>query len=236
MSIVATMNDDAASLMDGARAWGFDKCMYLVEVLDGETDQPLEAIGTGLTAEYMNNFFKRVTQDPLRRMVARGEIPVGTTPVTYENTGSSLSIAPGRHISTGDAALLRWCLSQGIRTGVGFRINMSHGRLATLNFYSEATFDACDLDAASQALFLVGHRIHATLEPHLRLRRGNILSGRESECLEWIARGVGNRQIAQMLGLSLDTIKEHVQNLYRKLQVNSRAEAVARGYMLALLS
>ncbi len=226
---------EASRLLDGARAFGFDKCLYVVEVLDGETDHPLEAIGSGLTAEYMSGYFKRMPQDPLRRMVARGEIPVGNTPIAYENTGSALSIALDRRLSSSDTSLLRWCLSQGIRTGIGFRIRMSQGRHASLNFYSSASHGQGNLDAAMQALFLIGHQIHARLEPQVPQGCGDLLSRREVECLDWIARGLGNRQIADTLGLSPETVKDHVSSLFQKLCVNSRAQAVSRGHVLSYL-
>jgi ATP/maltotriose-dependent transcriptional regulator MalT len=47
--------------------------------------------------------------------------------------------------------------------------------------------------------------------------------------------GKSNGEIAALLGLSLDTVKEHVQGLFHKLKVNGRAQAVSRGHMLAYL-
>lgn len=235
LSQISAMPDDAALLVNRARRFGFDKCMYVIEVPDGETDQPIEAIGAGLSAEYRADYLKRVQQDPLRRMVARGEIEVGNTPIAYENTGSALSIASGRRLSSSDTSLLRWCLAQGIRTGIGFRIRMSQGRHASVNFYSAEAYAAANLEAAMPELFLIGHQLHARLERDLPRRRDGILSKREAECLSWIARGLGNRQIAETLGLSVETVKDHVRSLFNKLQVNSRAQAVMRGSMLAYL-
>lgn len=61
------------------------------------------------------------------------------------------------------------------------------------------------------------------------------LSDREMEILERIARGKTNREIAEELFLSPNTIKSHVSNLYRKLDVTRRPEAVARAKELAIL-
>ena len=229
------MRSEAATLLRGAHAFGFDKCLYLIELLDGETDQPLQAIGSGLSPEYMSNFLKRVPHDPLRRMVARGEIPVGNIPISYENTGHSLSITGDRRFSATDTSLLRWCLSQGIRTGIGFRIRMSRERYASINFYSAAQYSPSDLDAAVQATFWVGHRLHNDIEPAIVDAKAKPLSRRENECLELIASGLHNREIALRLGLALDTVKEHIHYLYAKLSVGSRAEAVTRGHILGYL-
>jgi LuxR family transcriptional regulator, quorum-sensing system regulator SdiA len=231
---VSAMPCEVESLLGQVRATGFDRLMYSVDMLDGEIDTPLEIMGHGFSAEYIDHYLNRLREDPLRRMVARGEIDV-LTPITFENDGKSLSIARDRRMTTGDLALLRWCLSQGVRTGLSFRIRLPRGRGASLNFYSAHSLTQTELEAATQRLFLAGHQIHARLEPRLSHRYGRLLSDREAECLEWIALGKSNPEIAALLGLSLDTVKEHVQSLFQKLKVNCRAQAVSRGHMLAYL-
>jgi DNA-binding CsgD family transcriptional regulator len=54
------------------------------------------------------------------------------------------------------------------------------------------------------------------------------LGEREEEVLRLLAGGLRNRAIAAELGLSENTVKFHLRNLFRKLGVSSRAEAVAR--------
>jgi LuxR family maltose regulon positive regulatory protein len=61
------------------------------------------------------------------------------------------------------------------------------------------------------------------------------LSERELEILRLIAAGRSNPEIAELLYLSLNTVKWHAKNLYSKLNVGSRIEAVARGQELKLL-
>lgn len=53
------------------------------------------------------------------------------------------------------------------------------------------------------------------------------LTRREMEVLADLASGRTNKQIARDLGVSLNTIKFHVRNLYQKLAVNSRGQAIA---------
>jgi LuxR family maltose regulon positive regulatory protein len=60
------------------------------------------------------------------------------------------------------------------------------------------------------------------------------LSARELEILRLIAAGRSNPEIAELLYLSLNTIKWHVKNLYGKLDVHNRVEAVARAQELGL--
>ncbi|MBW5484672.1 response regulator [Streptomyces bambusae] len=54
------------------------------------------------------------------------------------------------------------------------------------------------------------------------------LTSREVEVLELIARGLDNRRIARELVLSEKTVRNHITHVFDKLQVTSRAEAVAR--------
>jgi DNA-binding NarL/FixJ family response regulator len=53
------------------------------------------------------------------------------------------------------------------------------------------------------------------------------LTGREMEVLRLLARGWGNKRIAEELVISERTVKNHVTSIYAKLGVRSRAEAVA---------
>ena len=52
------------------------------------------------------------------------------------------------------------------------------------------------------------------------------LTGREAEVLEAVARGKSSRQIAGALHLSERTVRNHLQNVYTKLGVNGRAQAI----------
>ncbi|TAJ99556.1 MAG: LuxR family transcriptional regulator [Chloroflexota bacterium] len=62
------------------------------------------------------------------------------------------------------------------------------------------------------------------------------LSARELEVLPLIAEGLTNQEIAVRLYLSLHTVKAHARNIYAKLGVSSRTQAVATGRDLGLLS
>ena len=92
-------------------------------------------------------------------------------------------------------------------------------------------------------------RVLETLRPHLvklwrnaRLRRSvtdslgtspaaGVLTPREREILAWVARGKTNREIAAVLYLAPGTVRKHLDNVYAKLDVGSRAGAVARAFL-----
>ena len=61
------------------------------------------------------------------------------------------------------------------------------------------------------------------------------LSQRELEVLRLIAQGLSNRGISERLFLALSSVKGHNRNIFGKLQVQRRTEAVARARGLGLL-
>ena len=54
--------------------------------------------------------------------------------------------------------------------------------------------------------------------------------------LQLVAEGLTNREIASRLFVSLNTVKAHTRNIYGKLGVHSRTQAVARARAVGVLS
>lgn len=74
-----------------------------------------------------------------------------------------------------------------------------------------------------------GLSLLADIASHLKdVRSDYKLSLREQDVAQLIVRGMSNQQIADQLGLRLQTIKVHVKNVLRKLRVNSRSEVIAK--------
>ncbi len=61
------------------------------------------------------------------------------------------------------------------------------------------------------------------------------LSPRELEVLRLMATGLSNKEIARHLSLSPDTVKDHLENLYRKLEASDRVTAAKRAQQLGLV-
>ncbi len=53
------------------------------------------------------------------------------------------------------------------------------------------------------------------------------LTAREEETLVLLTKGYSNKEIADQLNLSIETVRSHLKNIYTKMHVRSRAEAVA---------
>ena len=61
------------------------------------------------------------------------------------------------------------------------------------------------------------------------------LTPRELEVLKRIAAGDSNQAIAERLVITLSAVKKHTGNIYAKLNVNSRTQAVVRARQLGLI-
>jgi DNA-binding NarL/FixJ family response regulator len=64
---------------------------------------------------------------------------------------------------------------------------------------------------------------------------GRALSPREQEVLELIARGFSYADIARLKAVSVHTVQTHIKNLYGKLAVRSKSEAVFEATQMGLL-
>jgi RNA polymerase sigma factor (sigma-70 family) len=61
------------------------------------------------------------------------------------------------------------------------------------------------------------------------------LSPREQNILEHIGQGRSNKEVARELGISPETVKSHVKNIFVKLAVEKRAQAISRAQSLGLV-
>jgi DNA-binding NarL/FixJ family response regulator len=73
----------------------------------------------------------------------------------------------------------------------------------------------------------------APVEEH---KASEILSERESEVLRLVALGMSNKEVAEELFLSQRTVKAHLTNVFNKLNVASRSEAIVKGLQWGLVT
>jgi DNA-binding CsgD family transcriptional regulator len=79
----------------------------------------------------------------------------------------------------------------------------------------------------------IARRVVETFRQKGRGRDDSIsLTAREEETLLLLTKGYSNKEIADRLSLSIETVRSHLAHVYKKMHVRSRAEAVAH-YMSA---
>ena len=76
----------------------------------------------------------------------------------------------------------------------------------------------------------------ATMAPVGEHKASGLLSERESEVLKLVALGMSNKEIAARLFLSQRTVKAHLTNIFNKLNVASRSEAIVKGLQWGLVT
>lgn len=112
------------------------------------------------------------------------------------------------------------------------------GQLADLylkasDFYLNLSFSVCGYAAMSVCTIAANfHHLHRTsvLEGKALLRLFEIhgISKREQEIVDLLIRGFSNRRVAEMLFISVSTVKSHTSSIYRKLGINSRMELASK--------
>lgn len=68
-----------------------------------------------------------------------------------------------------------------------------------------------------------------------KLGVAKVLSEREIQTLRLLARGLSTSQVADRMSISENTVKTHIRNILSKLEVSTRAEAVAKATQLNLI-
>ena len=78
---------------------------------------------------------------------------------------------------------------------------------------------------SSQIARMLVQTFHASESP---AERESDLTKRESEILRLLTKGYRSKEVAEELAIGVQTVHTHLRNIYEKLHVRSRAEAVAR--------
>lgn len=72
-------------------------------------------------------------------------------------------------------------------------------------------------------------------EPQMPGNPNDLLTERETELVTLIARGLSNKEIADRIFVSENTVKKHLNNIYTKLDVSRRTQAVLKAKELGIL-
>ncbi|MBP0588528.1 LuxR family transcriptional regulator [Paraburkholderia sp. LEh10] len=102
--------------------------------------------------------------------------------------------------------------------------------------------DTCATSKAKDTLAYIDRLLdgwRVMYEPDAQPERDTVrepLSARERGIVELIAQGQSNKEIARTLGIAPETVKTHIKNIFVKLEVDKRAQAVARAQALGLVA
>ncbi|MFP4281598.1 MAG: response regulator transcription factor [Opitutales bacterium] len=161
---------------------------------------------------------ERILQDALMTTSARGR-PVG---VLYGH---------GIHLHTGDAHGLRLLAEHypassrhRLPEALWSQLENAFGQTLTLRDLSGSSRLSARIGPDPEAWCLELWEESVSLPAHLLARYG--LTRRQTEVLQWLARGKANSEIAFLLGISHRTVEKHLETIYRQLGVENRLAAV----------
>ena len=122
-----------------------------------------------------------------------------------------------------------------------FAVNTPDNRLEVFSVSASGLSLLAEVPATGRAAAFVDEVLAATRRIVPAARAGDQarlvdpLSEREVEVLRYLASRLDSSEIAAALYISVNTVRSHVKAVYRKLGVNARPDAVARGRELGLL-
>ena len=134
--------------------------------------------------------------------------------------------------------VLREARESGLRDGVGVPLHGPRGSVCLVTFAaSEGHPDPAPKLPMLDVLAAQFHSAYSLVGRAEEKRdRGSLLSLRERECLQWIARGKTSGDVGMILQISENTVNYHVKNALYKLDANTRILAVVRAIRYGLIS
>jgi DNA-binding CsgD family transcriptional regulator len=241
-----------ASLEHTARATrrGFHSFMLCVNRrmpgLTSAYEVPVLCVSSGSISGIVREWStSRHRHDPLRRMAARGQIDsYMAQPLVWENDAGSLSI-PGATgaidpLSEAEFETMKWVYSCGVRTGMNIRVPSADRSLSIIaSFFSDqALEDLAQFEDTVAICHFLSHMIYHELRDVCGLQRASPavhLSPRERECLDWVAKGKSAGEMAMIMGLSVETVRDHLKRVRGKLNASTRAQALMRAVELGMI-
>lgn len=160
------------------------------------------------------------------------------------------------HCQTSDAALvwsetvfagekrlemLEEARSFGLGYGISLPIHEMHGVKSMVSLARDKPFEsAAEADEVVSSGKLLANCAHFAyrklLTGEMRASGTRSLTAQERECLRWVAVGKTSYEIGKILRISELTVGNHIKNLMYKLDVKSRAQAVAVAFRMGIIN
>lgn len=153
------------------------------------------------------------------------------TAFNWESLGSSFRITKMQNKIMKSASEFR------IGSGLSIGLHHLNGRVNILSFARQSSRPISHVEL--QRSSLLGHMIDALWMNEGTPRsygRVELLTARERECLTWAAVGKSSRDIADIIGVSANTVDFHIKNSMRKLDCATRRFAIVKALRQGLIN
>jgi len=108
-----------------------------------------------------------------------------------------------------------------------YRIGNANGKKEIVHFFHDLNGRKFDEEVLSQLIELISYSPNISAKNGTGREPGPVtLTLREREILSHMAKGHGTKEIAKLLSVSSNTIRNHIQHILQKFQVHTRLEAV----------
>jgi transcriptional regulator EpsA len=206
-------------------AWGnFDSGLVHYDIISLTTGVRTYSANPQTTTPLLQSLFKRWLEFGKQAFA----LVAGDDGFTLENTGLDCALGEALH-------QMRCALVHGAQDGRGNSHSL-YIALSTKAAFSDAHRDAMGvmlpyLDTALRQLsYLPRSSLGESASSSFsvaKLTSEHDLSERETEILRWVAMGKTNPEIGSILNISAFTVKNHMQRIFKKLDVTNRAQAVS---------
>ncbi len=168
---------------------------------------------------------------PIYRASLRG----GTLPLIWQKVWDRVGMTATQQRMQDEAA------SHGITNGICIPIEETNGDRYGIGISTDLADaeSARVIDVHLPLLFFMTHHLYAVMADRyvdgVTPEKISPLTARELDCLHWVAIGKSNWEISEIHSISENTVKFHLRNIRSKLNVTTRAAAVAKAFQLGLI-
>ncbi len=130
---------------------------------------------------------------------------------------------------------VQYIRSFGIDQGFTVPVRLQFGRTACVTWFASEDRQPTVENQTIEALQIVVQQFFDGIDRSRLWSAASPLSQRETECLHWAARGMGDKKIARVIERTVDTVAFHIKSATRKLGAVNRTHAVALAVRAALI-
>lgn len=223
----------ACALMERAASdLGFDKFAYCALTAHDRYDaggNPSPAVAHNFPASWIDYYFEHEYQrkDPVVLLAPEIERPFLWS---WLDKAYNLDRAQG--------ILMQQARDSGLKDGVGVPLHGPRGDVCLVTFaagngHPDPRAELPKLDVLAAQFHSAYSTVGRSENDH---RTTAVLSMRERDCLQWIARGKSSWEIGEILKISENTVNFHLKSAFHKLESNTRTLAVVKAIRYGLIS
>ena len=201
--------------------------MFAFSYVHHQNDIGGHAVLSNYPGDWLDHYVSHnyITFDPIYR-------------IAWEKSGifDWASISKTHSLSKDEARVMNEARDAGLKAGAAASIHLGYGNLIGFGFASRDRH-SFGRDHLSQLYAMAGQfqLVYTSLLPNSEGPKVR-LSTRQKEALRWISTGKTRADIADIMGITEDTVDDHLRQIFRKLGCNDKVVAVLRAVQLGAIS